>query len=39
MKTTQLSLNHNKVSQVDNEEAIKNEIDTEQGPMSYDEEI
>ena len=34
-----LNLSHNKISKVDNEEAINNEIDTVQGPTSYDEEI
>ena len=34
-----LSLSHNEISKVDNEEAINNEIDTVQGPTSYDEEI
>ena len=34
-----MSLSHNEISKVDNEEAINNEIDTVQGPTSYDEEI
>ena len=34
-----LSLSHNEISEVDNEEAINNEINTVQGPTSYDEEI
>ena len=34
-----LSLSHNKISNIDNEEAINNEIDTVQGPTSYDKEI
>ena len=34
-----LSLSHNEISKVDNEEEINNEIDTVQGPTSYDEEI
>ena len=34
-----LSLSHNEISKVANEEAINNEIDTVQGPTSYDKEI
>ena len=34
-----LSLSHNEISKVDNEEAINKEIDTVQGPTSYDKEI
>ena len=34
-----LSLSHNEISNVDNEEALNNEIDTVQGPTSYDDEI
>ena len=34
-----LNLSHNKISKVDNEEAINEEIDTVQGPTDYDEEI
>ena len=35
----QLSQSHNKISKIDNEEAINKEIDTVQGPTSYDKEI
>ena len=35
----QLSLSHNEIHRTDNEEAINNEIDTVQGPTSYDNEI
>ena len=35
----QLSQSHDKISKIDNEEAINKEIDTVQGPTSYDEEI
>ena len=34
-----LSQSHNEISKIDNEEAINKEIDTVQGPTSYDEEI
>ena len=34
----QLSLSHNEINRTDNEEAINNEIDTVQGPTSYEEE-
>ena len=34
-----LSLSHNEISKVDNKEAINNEINTVQGPISYDKEI
>ena len=35
----QLSQSHNEINRTDNEEAINNEIDTVQGPTSYDKEI
>ena len=35
----QLSLSHNEINRTDNEEAINKEIDTVQGPTSYDKEI
>ena len=35
----QLSLSHNEIHRTDNEEATNNEIDTVQGPTSYDNEI
>ena len=35
----QLSQSHNKISKIDNKEAINKETDTEQDPTDYDEEI
>ena len=39
VKINNLSQSHNNPSEIDRQEAINKEIDTVQGPTSYDEEI